>query len=95
MSTRPESRRSATLFVIYLGPKEDERARSILGYTRFRLQRGLYLMESERTRSRVYPAIEREVSSDAASLVAPLADAPKSRKMFEGVLKWVRSRRHQ
>lgn len=94
MSTSPDRQR-ATLFVIYLEPEEDERARSAFGDTCFRLKRGLYLLEAARTRSHVYHAIKRKLSPDAALLVAPLANDPKFKKMSDGALKWVRSRRHQ
>jgi hypothetical protein len=84
-----------TLFIVYLEPEEDAQARGAFGSDSFRLQRGLYLMQTPRTRSRVYHSIKRKLSPDAALLVAPLEQAPKFKKMSDGALKWVRSLAHE
>ncbi|MEH6664480.1 MAG: hypothetical protein V7678_06485 [Brevundimonas sp.] len=56
-----------------------------------RLADGLYLVVSALTRSRLYHRIKRQLPSDAALLVAPLADAPKFRGMAPGALAFTRS----
>lgn len=53
---------------------------------------GLYLTESERTRSQVYHAIKWRLNPGKL-LVAPLADDPKFKGMAPGVLSWLRARK--
>jgi hypothetical protein len=56
-----------------------------------RLRDGLYLVETNETRSKAYHRIKRYLAPDAALLMAPLADAPKFKGMEPGALKWVRA----
>ncbi len=58
----------------------------------FRLQPGLFLVDSEDSRSRVYHDIKHWLGGDRALAVAPLARAPKFKGMAEGALNWVRAR---
>ena len=53
---------------------------------------GLYLTESDRSRSKVYHAIKWRLNRQKL-LVAPLADDPKFKGMAPGVLASLRSRR--
>ena len=50
------------------------------------LDRGLYLVRTEQTRSQLYHAIKRRVSP-AVLLVAPLSDLPKYKGMRRGAAK--------
>ena len=54
------------------------------------LEPGLFLVRSERTLSRVYHAVKRQLPADTALLVAPLAGAPKFKGMAAGALRWLR-----
>ena len=55
-----------------------------------RLRDGLYLIQSELTRSKLYHRIKWQLKDGAALLVAPLADDPKFKGMEAGSLKWLR-----
>ena len=55
------------------------------------LQPGLFMVRSERTLSRLYHAIKRQLPGDTALIVAPVEGAPKFKGMAEGALKWVRA----
>jgi len=52
---------------------------------------GLFLIRSEKTRSRLYHALKRSAGPDTL-LVAPLREAPKFKGMRAGALKWLRSK---
>jgi len=54
-----------------------------------KLDDGLFLVRSDRTRSQLYHDVKRRTRPQKL-LVAPLADAPKFMGMAEGALKWVR-----
>ncbi len=56
-----------------------------------RLRDGLYLVQSDETRSKIYHRIKRFLAPDAGLLLAPLADAPKFKGMEPGALNWVRA----
>ena len=56
-----------------------------------RLRDGLYLVQTDETRSKIYHRIKRHLAPDAGLLMAPLADAPKFKGMEPGALKWVRA----
>ena len=55
------------------------------------LQPGMLLVRSERTLSRLYHAVKRQLPAGTALCVAPLAEAPKFKGMADGALKWIRS----
>jgi hypothetical protein len=83
------------LYVVYFEPEEDGAphnkgpARAFAGY---KLKPGLHLVDSELTQSRLYHAIKRKLSEDAALFVGALDDAPKFKKVNAGALKWLRGR---
>lgn len=54
------------------------------------LRPGLYLVDTEATRSRLYHDVKHQLPTDTPLLVAPLADAPKFKGMASGALAWVR-----
>lgn len=56
----------------------------------FLLADDLFLVRSELTRSRLYHQIKQQLATNAALLVAPLADAPKFKSSNRGALKWLR-----
>ena len=56
----------------------------------FSLRPGLTLIVSPHSRSRVYHGLKDLMPSDAALLVAPLADVPKFKNMAPGALAWAR-----
>jgi hypothetical protein len=58
----------------------------------FVLRPGLVLLRSSHTRSEVYHALKYAVPEGRALLVAPLADAPKSKGMAPGASAWLRDR---
>ena len=55
-----------------------------------RLDDGLYLVRTGRSRSELYHDVKRR-TRPRKLLVAPLAAAPKFKGMAEGALKWVRA----
>ena len=57
-----------------------------------RLNDGLYFVDSDESRSRLYHRIKRYLKKDAPLLVAPLDRAPKFKKLDDGALKWIRAR---
>lgn len=56
----------------------------------FTLADTLFLVRSDLTRSGLYHQIKRRLPTDAALLVAPLADAPKFKRLHRGAVKWLR-----
>lgn len=56
----------------------------------YRLDEGVYLVQTDQTRSQLYHAIKRRTHPEKL-LVAPLADDPKFKGMEEGALKWLRA----
>ncbi len=65
----------------------------LLALDRFELRRGLILVDSELSLSRLYHRIKWALPPGSPLLVAPLADAPKFKAIEEGALKWIRRRR--
>ena len=57
------------------------------------LARGLYLIRSNLTRSKLYHRIKWQLPDGAALLVATLADDPKFKGMNAGALSWIRETR--
>lgn len=76
-----------TLYLVWHSAKE---ADIDLSETSQELSDGLFLVRSERTLSRVYHAIKRQLPEGTALIVAPLSESPKFKGMAEGALKWVR-----
>lgn len=56
----------------------------------FELRPGLYLVETDSIRSRLYHDVKHQLPADTPLLAAPLADAPKFKGMASGALAWVR-----
>ncbi len=54
------------------------------------LEPGLFMVRSERSLSKLYHAVKRQLPRDTALLVAPLAGAPKFKGMAPGALAWLR-----
>jgi hypothetical protein len=54
------------------------------------LEPGLFMVRSERTLSRLYHAVKRQLPGGTALLVAPLAGPPKFKGMAPGALRWLR-----
>lgn len=54
------------------------------------LARGLYLIRSNLSRSKLYHRLKSQLPHGAALLVAPLADDPKFKGMNAGALSWIR-----
>ena len=52
----------------------------------------LHLVESGRSRSRLYHAIKHTLPADTALLLAPLAEDPKFKGLAPGSLAWLRDR---
>ena len=61
-----------------------------LGEDAVELRPGLWLIRSERTRSRLYHAIKRQLPDGTPLLVAELAGDPKFKGMAPGALAWLR-----
>ena len=59
---------------------------------RAELRPGLFLVDSEETRSRLYHRVKWALPRGTALLVAPLAEAPKFKGMEPGALAWLRHR---
>jgi len=57
-----------------------------------RLADGLFLIESNLSRSKLYHQIKWQLPKDTALLVAPLDRNPKFMGMAEGSLSWLRDR---
>lgn len=75
------------LYLVYVEVDGEPDAAALADLTE--LVPGLYLVESAQTRSRLYHAIKRRLSPQRL-LVAPLAEAPKSKGMAAGVQRWLR-----
>lgn len=75
------------LYLVYLETDAPPDAATVADMTE--LRPGLYLVESAQTRSRLYHAIKRRLTPTRL-LVAPLAEAPKSKGMAAGVQRWLR-----
>jgi hypothetical protein len=58
----------------------------------FPLRRGLVLIDSEQSRSRVYHALKDALPRDTPLLVAQLDEVPKFKGMAPGALAWARDR---
>ena len=80
---------AAELYLIWHDAAESELA---LGEPHHAFRPNLILARSERSRSRLYHAVKRQLPDDTALLVAPLADAPKFKGMSPGSLKWLGDR---
>jgi hypothetical protein len=63
-----------------------------LAFDRFELRPGLILVDSELALSPLYHRIKWALPPGSSLLVAPLAAAPKLKRMEEGALKWIRAR---
>lgn len=78
------------LFLVYVGVAASfDRPLHFPGDA-FTLADGLFLVRSDLTRSGLYHQIKHRLPTDAALLVAPLADAPKFKRLRRGALKWLR-----
>ena len=78
---------SAGLFLIWHEAQGDV----TLGEDTHALSEGLFMVRSERTLSKLYHAVKRQLPEGTALLAAPLADAPKFKGMSPGALTWLRS----
>lgn len=78
----------ATLYLVY----GEDITLSMIGEDAASLGRDLWLVDSTRTRSRLYHGIKHARGGDKALLVAPLADDPKFKGMAPGSLAWLRGR---
>lgn len=81
--------------MVYFEPKEDDAPHNTgpaRAFTGCKLQPGLHLVDSELTQSRLYHAIKRKLSGDAALFVGTLEGRPKFKKVSPGALKWLRAR---
>jgi hypothetical protein len=58
----------------------------------FELHRGLHLIDSDLSRSRLYHEVKWQLPEGTALLVAPLADRPKFKGMAPGATAWLRAR---
>ncbi len=76
------------LYLVWHGAPETE---VTLGDDSHALQAGMFMVRSERTLSRLYHAVKRQLPGDAALIVSPVEGAPKFKGMAEGALKWLRA----
>ena len=81
-----------TLFLVYVGIAAPFYRPLQFPGDAFMLADDLFLVRSDLSRSRLYHQIKRCLPTDAALLIAPLADAPKFKGMRRGALKWLRER---
>lgn len=79
-----------TLYVVWLAPERADGDAVASGPSVRRLDDGLYLVRSDRTRSQLYHDVKRRTSPEKL-LVAPLSDEPKFKGMAAGALKWLRA----
>ena len=77
----------ARLFLVWHAAPETDLS---LGEPSHPLSPGLFMVNSARSRSKLYHAIKHQLPEDAALCVAPLADEPKFKGMAEGALAWLR-----
>jgi hypothetical protein len=82
-----------SLFLVYVDVAASSDRPLHLPRDAFMLADTLFLVRSDLKRSGLYHQIKRRLPSDAALLVAPLADAPKFRRLHPGALKWLRESR--
>lgn len=78
------------LFLVYVDILASSEEPLHLPGDAFMLADTLFLVRSDLTRSALYHQIKRRLPDDAALLVAPLADAPKFKRLHRGALKWLR-----
>ena len=76
------------LYLVYLRDAETALDPSEFDGMR-QLDAGLFLIQSDESRSRVYHAVKHATGAEKL-LVAPLADDPKFKGMEAGALKWLR-----
>ncbi|MBB6425718.1 hypothetical protein [Sphingopyxis sp. JAI128] len=79
-----------TLFLVYADVAASSEGPVHLPGDAFMLADTLFLVRSDLTRSELYHQVKLGLPTDAALLVAPLADAPKFRRLHRGALKWLR-----
>jgi hypothetical protein len=80
------------LYLVWHDPDRSIEPELAMALDSFELKPGLVLVDSALTRSRLYHRIKWALPSGTALLVAPLADAPKFKKMDAGALSWLRRR---
>lgn len=81
-----------TLYLVWHEPEAAIDDAERVAHDAFELRPGLWLIDSDLTRSRLYHRIKWALPGDTALLVAPLEDTPKFKGLSEGALKWVRAR---
>ncbi len=80
------SEQATTLFLVWHGAGDTT---VTLGDDTHALAPGLFLVRSERTRSKVYHAVKRQLPPNTPLLTAPLSGAPKFKGMAPGALRWL------
>jgi len=84
MSPAPEAPRP------YLVSHQAPEAEVTLGEPSHPLSQTMLMVRSERSLSRVYHAVKRQLPPDTPLLVGPLSEPPKFKGMSPGALKWRR-----
>jgi hypothetical protein len=81
-----------TLYLAWFDAEADPRPALTQDEAYVALQPRLWLVDSSRSRSRLYHAIKHRLPPDTPLLVAALADSPKFKGMARGSLRWLRER---
>lgn len=79
---------TAQLFLIWHGAEDAEVQ---LAEPSHPLTGQMFMVRSERSRSKVYHAVKWQLPPDTPLCVAPLAADPKFKGMADGALKWLRA----
>ncbi|HEX8365119.1 MAG TPA: hypothetical protein VF603_07535 [Allosphingosinicella sp.] len=80
------------LFLVWHDPERAIEPEVLLALDRFELRPGLLLVESADALSPLYHRIKWALPAGTVLLVAPLAGAPKFKRMDAGAAAWLRAR---